>query len=153
MSQNKHKTLQDLVDSYLASGLSARQYVEACVDAGDISAAEALKLLSLLKNSQAVTFKLSEVCEGDFPGLKMTLVRKADEEGGLSFPLFRIAIDESLNSKRDDVIDALQRFAKELAVIATKDEDTDAEAVDLVDESPEEWLSHPNILPASDTRH
>ena len=41
MSHNKYKQLQDLVDSYLDSGLSAREYVEACVDAGDISAAEA----------------------------------------------------------------------------------------------------------------
>ncbi len=153
MSHNKYKSLQDLVDSYIESGLSAREYVECCVDAGDISAAEALKLLSILRDAQSVTFKLAEVNDEDFPGLKMTLMRKSDDMDTVGPPLFRIAIDESLNPDREEVIDILQKFAKELAVLATRDELPEAEAVDTFDESPEEWLNHPNIMPANDTRH
>ena len=37
MSQNKYKSIQDLVDNYIASGLSAKEYVEARVDAGDLA--------------------------------------------------------------------------------------------------------------------
>lgn len=153
MSHNKYKSLQDLVDSYIESGLSAREYVECCVDSGDISAAEALKLLSILREAQSVTFKLAEVSDEDFPGLKMTLVRKSDEMEPMDSPLFQIAINESLNQDREEVIDILQKFAKELAVLATRDELSEAEAVDSVDESLEDWLDHPNILPASNTRH
>ncbi|WP_263080485.1 hypothetical protein [Endozoicomonas sp. Mp262] len=153
MSHNKYKSLQDLVDSYIESGLSAREYVECCVDSGDISAAEALKLLSILRDAQSVTFKLAEVSDEEFSGLKMTLVRKSDEVDAIGPPLFQIAIDESLNPDREEVIDILQKFAKELAVLATRDELSEAEAVDAVDESPEDWLNHPNLMPASDTRH
>ena len=152
MSDNKHKSMQDLVDSYMASGLSAREYVEARVDAGDITAAEALKLLSLLRDSQAITFKLAEINSSNISGLQMVLVRK--EEDPLSTaPLFNIEINESLDQNREEVIDLLQKFAKELAVLATREEIAEAEAVDSVDENPEDWLSHPSILPASETRH
>lgn len=152
MSDNKHKSMQDLVDSYMASGLSAREYVEARVDAGDITAAEALKLLSLLRESQAITFKLAEINSSNISGLQMVLVRK--EEDPLSTaPLFNIEINESLDQSREEVIDLLQKFAKELAVLATREEIAEAEAVDSVDENPEDWLSHPSILPASETRH
>ena len=153
MSHNKYKSLQDLVDNYIESGLSAREYVECCVDSGDISAAEALKLLSILRDAQSVTFKLSEVCDDDFPGLKMTLMRKSDDDDVVGPPLFKIAIDKSLNPNREEVIDILQKFAKELAVLATRDELPEAEAIDSIDDSPEEWLDHPNIMPASETRH
>ena len=152
MSDNKHKSMQDLVDNYMASGLSAREYVEARVDAGDITAAEALKLLSLLRESQAITFKLAEINSSNISGLQMVLVRK--EEDPLSTaPLFNIEINESLDQSREEVIDLLQKFAKELAVLATREEIAEAEAVDSVDENPEDWLSHPSILPASETRH
>ncbi|WP_330924320.1 hypothetical protein [Candidatus Sororendozoicomonas aggregata] len=153
MSHNKYKSLQDLVDNYIESGLSAREYVECCVDSGDISAAEALKLLSILRDAQSVTFKLAEVNDDSFSGLKMTLMRKSDELDVNEPPLFKIAINESLNSDREEVIDILQKFAKELAVLATRDELPEAEAIDTLDDSPEEWLDHPNIMPASDTRH
>lgn len=152
MNHNKYKSMQDLVDNYMASGLSAREYVEARVDAGDITAAEALKLLSLLRESQAITFKLAEINSSNISGLQMVLVRK--EEDPLSTaPLFNIEINESLDQSRDEVIDLLQKFAKELAVLATREEIAEAEAVDSVDENPEDWLSHPSILPASETRH
>ena len=152
MSDNKHKSMQDLVDNYMASGLSAREYVEARVDAGDITAAQALKLLSLLRESQAITFKLAEINSSNISGLQMVLVRK--EEDPLSTaPLFNIEINESLDQNREEVIDLLQKFAKELAVLATREEIAEAEAVDSVDENPEDWLSHPSILPASETRH
>ena len=150
MSQNKYKSIQDLVDNYIASGLSAREYVKARVDAGDLSAAEALKLLSILREVQSITFKLAEVSEDEFSGLHMVLIRK--EEEGLADvppPLFNIEIDESLNSNRDEVISLLQKFAKELAVLATCGELEEAE----VDNNPEDWLDHPNILPASETCH
>ena len=152
MSENKYKNIQDLVDSYIASGMSVREYVEACVDVGDISAAEALKLLSILRDSQSVTFKLAEVSDDEYTGLQMTLIRKEDETLSDS-PLFHIEIDESLNPDREEVIDLLQKFAKELAVLATRDELAEAEAIDSIDECPEDWLDHPNILPASETRH
>ncbi|UYM17336.1 hypothetical protein [Endozoicomonas euniceicola] len=153
MSHNKYKNddLQSLVDNYMDSGLSAREYVEACVDSGEISAAEALKLLSVLRDAQSVTFKLAEVSDPEHSGLQMTLKRKgADLEQP---PLFRIFVDEDLNDDKDEVIDLLQNFAKELAVVATREELAGGEAVDSTDENPEEWLSHPNIMPASDTRH
>ncbi|WP_062261535.1 hypothetical protein [Endozoicomonas arenosclerae] len=152
MNHNKYKELQDLVDNYLDSGLSAREYVEACVDAGDISAAEALKLLSVLREAQSVTFKLAEVADYEHPGLQMTLMRKGEEYEN-DDPLFNITFDESLDPDREEVIDLLQNFAKELAVLATRGELNEAEAVDSIDESPEEWLDHPNIMPASETRH
>ena len=152
MSQNKYKSMQDLVDSYIESGLTAREYVEARVDAGDISAAEALKLLSALRESQAVTFKLAEVNTHHSDGLQMILVRK-EEEINTQSPLFSIEIDKSLNHDRDEVIDILQKFAKELAVLAIREELAEAEAVDCIDENPEDWLDHPSILPASETRH
>ncbi|MGI9273972.1 MAG: hypothetical protein ACR2PT_03820 [Endozoicomonas sp.] len=152
MSHNKYKSLQDLVDSYLDSGLSAREYVEACVDAGDISAAEALKLLSVLRDAQSVTFKLAEVSDFEHSGLQMTLKRKG-ENSPEDDPLFRIFIDDSLDQDKEEVIELLQKFAKDLAVIATRDELSDAEAIDAFDECPEEWLDHPNIMPASETRH
>lgn len=152
MNQNKYKNLQDLVDSYIDSGLSAREYVEACVDAGDISAAEALKLLSVLREAQSVTFKLAEVADYDHPGLTMTLNRKGEEYENDN-PLFTISFDEHLDPDREEIIELLQNFAKEVAVMATRDELSDAEAIDSVDESPEEWLDHPNIMPASETRH
>lgn len=154
MSHNKYKSndLQDLVDNYMESGMSAKEYVEACVDAGEISAAEALKLLSVLRDAQSVTFKLAEVSDPDHAGLQMTLKRKG-EDLEHEPPLFRIFVDEDLNPDKDEVIDLLQTFAKELAVIATRDELSDAEAIDSIDENPEEWLDHPNIMPASDTRH
>ena len=153
MSHNKYKNddLQDLVDNYIDSGMSAREYVEACVDSGEISAAEALKLLSVLRDAQSVTFKLAEISDPEHSGLQMTLKRKgADLEQP---PLFRIFVDEDLNDDKDEVIDLLQTFAKELAVIATREELAGGEAVDSTDENPEEWLNHPNIMPASDTRH
>ncbi|MDP0561526.1 MAG: hypothetical protein QS721_04010 [Candidatus Endonucleobacter sp. (ex Gigantidas childressi)] len=153
MSHNKYKNLQDLVDSYIQSGLSAREYVECCVDAGDISASEALKLLSVLRDAQSVTFKLAEINNDAFPGLKMTLMRKSDNGAIVGSPLFKISIDESLNHDREEVIDILQKFAKDLAVLATRDELPEAEAVDALDESPEDWLNHPNIMPPSNTRH
>ena len=152
MSQNKYKSIQDLVDNYIASGLSAREYVEARVDAGDLSAAEALKLLSILRDAQSVTFKLAEVSD-DESGLHMVLIRKEDEGHRQTPPLFSIEIDEALNSQRDEVIDLLQKFAKELAVLATRGELEEAEAVNTIDDNPEDWLDHPNILPASETRH
>lgn len=153
MSNNKHnKSMQDLVDNYMASGLSAREYVEERVDAGDITAAEALKLLSLLRDSQAITFKLAEINSSNITGLQMVLVRK-DEDPLSTAPLFNIEINESLDQNREEVIDLLQSFAKELAVLATREELAEAEAVDSVDENPEDWLSHPSILPASETRH
>lgn len=154
MSHNKYKNdnLQDLVENYMESGLSAKEYVEACVDSGEISAAEALRLLSVLRESQSVTFKLAEVVDADFSGLQMTLKRKntgpEDQE-----PLFRIFIDENLNEDKEEIIDLLQIFAKELAVIATREELAGGEAVDTIDDNPEEWLDHPNIMPASETRH
>ncbi len=153
MSHNKYKQLQDLVDNYLDSGLSAREYVEACVDAGDITAAEALKLLSVLREAQSVTFKLSEVT-GEYgdPGLHMALTRKGEEFVN-DKPLFTISLDESLDPDREEVIDLLQSFAKDLAVLATQAEPGDAEAIDPETEAPEEWLDHPNIMPASGTRH
>ncbi|WP_257286478.1 hypothetical protein [Endozoicomonas sp. SESOKO1] len=154
MSQNKYKSIQDLVDNYMASGLSAREYVEARVDAGDLSAAEALKLLSILREAQSITFKLAEVSDDEFSGLHMVLMRKEEEEfADDTSPLFSIEIDESLNSNRDDVINLLQKFAKELAVLATRGELEEAEAIDTIDDNPEDWLDHPNILPASETRH
>ncbi len=154
MSQNKYKSIQDLVDNYIASGLSAREYVEARVDSGDLSAAEALKLLSILREAQSITFKLAEVSDDEFSGLQMVLIRKEEEElADDAPPLFSIEIDESLNSNRDDVINLLQKFAKELAVLATRGELEEAEAVDTIDDNPEDWLDHPNILPASETRH
>ncbi|USE37996.1 hypothetical protein [Endozoicomonas sp. SCSIO W0465] len=154
MSQNKYKSIQDLVDNYIASGLSAREYVEARVDAGDLSAAEALKLLSILREAQSITFKLAEVSDDGFSGLHMVLMRKEEEEpADDTSPLFSIEIDESLNSNRDDVINLLQKFAKELAVLATRGELEEAEAIDTIDDHPEDWLDHPNILPASETRH
>ena len=58
-----------------------------------------------------------------------------------------------MNDDKDEVIDLLQTFAKELAVIATREELSGGEAVDSIDENPEEWLDHPNIMPASETRH
>ena len=152
MSHNKYKELQDLVDNYLDSGLSAREYVEACVDTGDISAAEALKLLSVLREAQSVTFKLAEVTDYENSGLQMSLMRKGEEFQNDN-PLFNISIDESLDPDREEVIDLLQNFAKELAVLATRSELSDAEAVDSIDECPEDWLDHPNIMPASETRH
>ncbi len=155
MSQNKYKSIQDLVDNYISSGLSAREYVEARVDAGDLSAAEALKLLSILREAQTITFKLAEVGEDEFSGLHMVLIRKGEEElTGGSSPLFNIEIDESLNSNRDEVVGLLQKFAKELAILATCEELEEAEAiVDTADNNPEEWLDYPNILPASETCH
>ena len=153
MSQNKYKSIQDLVDNYIASGLSAREYVEARVDAGDLSAAEALKLLSILRDAQSVTFKLAEVSDDEDTGLHMVLIRKEEEGHMQSPPLFSIEIDETLNYQRDEVIDLLQKFAKELAVLATRGELEEAEAVDTIDDNPEDWLDHPNILPASETRH
>ncbi len=157
MSQNKYKSIQDLVDNYIDSGLSAREYVEARVDAGDLSAAEALKLLSILRESQSITFKLAEISDDEYPGLQMVLIRKEDEEEedyqDDASPLFSIEIDETLNSHKDDVINLLQKFAKELAVLATRGELEEAEAIDTVDDNPEDWLDHPNILPASETRH
>ena len=154
MSQNKYKSIQDLVDNYIASGLSAREYVEARVDAGDLSAAEALKLLSILREAQSITFKLAEVSDDEFSGLHMVLVRKEEDElADDASPLFSIEIDESLNSNRDDVINLLQKFAKELAVLATRGELEETEAIDTIDDNPEDWLDHPNILPASETRH
>lgn len=152
MSENGQKNMQDLVENYIASGLSAREYVEARVDAGDISAAEALKLLSLLREAQSITFKLAEINGGNVSGLQMVLVRKEQDPVDTA-PLFNIEINESLDSDRDEVIDLLQKFAKELAVLATREELSEAEAVDSIDDSPEEWLSHPSILPASETRH
>ena len=152
MSHNKQKSMQDLVDNYIASGLSAREYVEARVDAGDISAAEALQLLSILREAQSITFKLAEINGSNATGLQMVLVRKEDDPLN-SAPLFNIEINESLNSDREEVIDLLQKFAKELAVLATREELSEAEAVDSIDENPEDWLQHPNILPASETRH
>ena len=152
MSHNKYKELQDLVDNYLDSGLSAREYVEACVDAGDISAAEALKLLHVLRESQSVTFKLSEVVNYEEPGLKMALSRKGEEFVNDN-PLFDITFDESLDPDREEVIDLLQGFAKELAVISTRSETSDAQAIDSLEDHPEDWLDHPNIMPASETRH
>lgn len=156
MSQNKYKSIQDLVDNYINSGLSAREYVEARVDAGDLSAAEALKLLSILREAQSITFKLAEVSDDEFCGLQMVLIRKEEDEEDYqtdASPLFSIEIDESLNSHKDDVINMLQKFAKELAVLATRGELEEAEAVDTIDDNPEDWLDHPNILPASETRH
>ncbi len=154
MSQNKYKNIQDLVDNYIASGLSAREYVEARVDAGDLSAAEALKLLSILREAQSITFKLAEVSDDDSTGLHMILMRKEEEEfTEEGSPLFSIEIDESLDGNRDDVIHLLQKFAKELAVLATRGELDEAEAIDSIDDHPEDWLDHPNILPASETRH
>ena len=152
MSNNKQKSMQDLVDNYMASGLSAREYVEARVGAGDITAAEALKLLSLLRESQSITFKLAEISSRNISGLHMVLVRKEDDPLSTA-PLFNIEINESLDQDRDEVIDLLQKFAKELAVLATREEIAEAEAVDSVDENPEDWLTHPSILPASETRH
>ncbi|MGB0361262.1 MAG: hypothetical protein ACPGEF_07640 [Endozoicomonas sp.] len=153
MSQEKHKSIQDLVDCYIASGLTAREYVEERVDAGDLSAAEALKLLSILREAQSITFKLAEVSDNEFEGLHMVLIRKEDEELDEATPLFSIEVDESLNIHRDDVISVLQKFAKELAVLATRGELEEVEAIDSIDDNPEEWLDHPNILPASETRH
>ncbi|KEI73076.1 hypothetical protein [Endozoicomonas elysicola] len=156
MSQNKYKSIQDLVDNYIDSGLSAREYVEARVDAGDLSAAEALKLLSILREAQSITFKLAEVSDDEFAGLHMVLIRKEDEDEDYqddASPLFSIEIDETLNNHKDDVINLLQKFAKELAVLATRGELEEAEAIDTVDDNPEDWLDHPNILPASETRH
>ena len=153
MSQDKHKSIQDLVDSYIASGLTAKEYVEERVDAGDLSAAEALKLLSILREAQSVTFKLAEISDDEFDGLNMVLIRKEDEDQDEVAPLFSIEIDESMNPHRDDVITLLQRFAKELAMLATRGEMEEVEAIDSVDDNPEEWLDHPNILPASETRH
>jgi|GEM_PF-4831571 len=153
MSQNKYKSIQDLVDNYIASGLSAKEYVEARVDAGDLSAAEALKLLSILRDAQSVTFKLAEVGDADTSGLHMVLLRKEEEGHTQTPPLFTIEIDETLNGQREEVINLLQKFAKELAVLATQGELEEAEAVDTIDDSPEDWLDHPNILPASETRH
>ena len=154
MSQNKYKNMQDLVDNYMASGLSAKEYVEAHVDAGDLSVAEALKLLSILRESQSITFKLAEVSDENSAGLHMILMRKEDEnpmeEGA---PLFSIEIDKSLDDDRDEVIHLLQKFAKELAVLATRGELDEAEAIDSIDDHPGDWLNHPNILPASETRH
>ena len=152
MSKNKYTSMQDLVDSYIESGQTAREYVESRVGAGDISAAEALKLLSILRDSQSVTFKLAEVNTHHTDGLQMILVRKEDELDAHP-PLFSIEVDESLNPDRDEVIEILQKFAKELAVLATREELAEAEAVDCIDESPEDWLDHPSILPASETRH
>lgn len=152
MSHNKQKSMQDLVDNYIASGLSAREYVEERVDAGDISAAEALQLLSILREAQSITFKLAEINSSGVEGLQMVLVRKEDDPLN-SAPLFNIEINESLNPDREEVIDLLQKFAKELAVLATREELSEAEAVDSIDENPEDWLTHPNILPASETRH
>lgn len=153
MSHNKYKNLQDLVDSYINSGLSAREYVECCVGSGDITAAEALKLLSVLRDAQSVTFKLIEISDDKFLGLRMNLIRKNEDTDDISPPLFKIAIDKSLNPDRDEVIDILQKFAKELAVLATRNELPEAEAVNSINESPEEWLDHPNIMPANNTRH
>lgn len=153
MSQNKYKSIQDLVDNYIASGLSAREYVEARVDAGDLSAAEALKLLSILREAQSITFKLAEVSDDEYSGLHMVLIRKEEDDYIESSPLFSIEIDEALNNQRDGVINLLQKFAKELAVLATQGELEEAEAIDTVDDNPEDWLDHPNILPASETRH
>ena len=153
MSQNKYKSIQDLVDNYIASGLSAREYVEARVDAGDLSAAEALKLLSILREAQSITFKLAEVSDDEYSGLHMVLIRKEEDDYIESSPLFSIEIDEALNNQRDGVINLLQKFAKELAVLATQGELEEAEAIDTVDDNPEDWLDHPNILPASGTRH
>ncbi|MGB1272514.1 MAG: hypothetical protein ACPG5T_10600 [Endozoicomonas sp.] len=153
MSQDKYKSMQDLVDSYIASGMSVREYVEARVDAGDLSAAEALKLLSILREAQSITFKLAEISDDDIAGLQMILVRKEEESHCDSPPLFSIEINESLNPNREDVIELLQKFAKELAVLATRGELDEAEAIDTIDDNPEDWLDHPNILPASETRH
>ena len=83
----------------------------------------------------------------------MVLIRKEEEGHMQSPPLFSIEIDETLNFQRDEVINLLQKFAKELAVLATRGELEEAEAVDTIDDSPEDWLDHPNILPASETRH
>ena len=152
MSKYNYKSMQDLVDNYTESGQTAREYVEARVDAGDISAAEALKLLSILRDAQSVTFKLAEVSNHHTDGLQMVLVRK-EEDLETQGPLFSIEVDESLNSDRDEVIDILQRFAKELAVLATREELAEAEAIDCIDDNPEDWLDHPSILPASETRH
>ncbi|MDD7805634.1 MAG: hypothetical protein PUP46_08775 [Endozoicomonas sp. (ex Botrylloides leachii)] len=152
-NQNKYKSLQELVDSYIASGLSAREYVECCVDSGDISAAEALKLLSILRDAESVTFKLSEVCSDDFSGLKMTLMRKSDDDQVVGPALFNIAVDKSLNPYREEVIDIIQKFSKELAILATRDEIPEAEAINSIDDAPEKWLDHPNIMPASETQH
>ena len=152
MSKNKYKSMQDLVNNYIESGQTAREYVEARVDAGDISAAEALKLLSALRDAQSVTFKLAEVNTHHTDGLQMILVRKEDDLSTQT-PLFSIEVDESLNPDRDEVIDILQKFAKELAVLATREELAEAEAIDCIDENPEDWLDHPSILPASETRH
>ena len=153
MSHNKYKndSLKNLVENYMDSGMTAREYVEACVDAGEISAAEALKLLSVLRDAQSVTFKLTEVSDAEFPGLQMTLKRKGDDYD--QPPLFRIFVDEDMNDDKDEVIDLLQQFAKELAVLATRDELSEAEAINSDDDNPEDWLNHPNIMPASDTRH
>lgn len=153
MSHYKHKSVQELIDNFVESGLSAREYVEACVEAGDLSAAEAIKLLSVLRDAQSVTFKLAEIDDDSFSGLQMILIRKEEEDLPDCIPLFSIEIDESLNRHRNEVIDILQSFAKELAVLATHSDRTYGEAVSSTDDHLEEWLSHPNLLPASETRH
>ena len=152
MSHYKHKSVQELIDNFVDSGLSAREYVEACVETGDLSAAEAIKLLSVLRDAQSVTFKLAEVDDDSFSGLQMILVRKEEEDSPDCTPLFSIEIDESLNRHRNEVIDILQSFAQELAVLAIHSDRTYGEIIST-DDHLEEWLSHPNLLPASDTRH
>ena len=127
--------------------------MECCVDVGDISAAEALKLLSVLRNTQSVTFKLTEVNNDTFPGLKMSLMRKCDNGTISDSPLFKIAINESLNPDREEVIDILQKFAREIAILATQDELASSETVGTLDDLQEEWFHHPNIMPARSTRH
>lgn len=149
MSNNQQKSIQQLLDDYLESGLSAREFVEQHVDHGDLSPAQALKLLSIIRETEAITFKLTQFNDADTDDLQVMLFRKEDDEK----PVFNLVVDADLNDQEEALQEIVHKFAKELAILATHNHLDDAHTVNSHEDYLEEWLNHPNILPASNTRH
>ena len=121
MTKRKRSDLQNLVDSYLTSGLSGNEYINSCVESGEMNITEAINTLSMLQDNHTLTFKLSEINRNDKMNLEMILSHKLSEKKTLAPPLFHIKFDSSLNAKKKEVIKLVQDFSKSLALLATQE--------------------------------